>query len=39
MKGKLPRKRYMRFTDTEKLSKSLLRFVKILEFFMTFGKH
>ena len=39
MNGKFSRKRYMGVTNTEKLSKSLLGFVKILEFFMNFGKH
>ena len=38
MKGKLSQERYIRVTNADKLSKSLLTFVNTLEFFMVFGK-
>ena len=38
MKGKLSQERYIRVTNADKLSKSLLTFVNTLEFFKVFGK-
>ena len=39
MKGKLSQESYIRVTNADKLSKSLLTFVNTLEFFKVFGKH
>ena len=38
MKGKLSQERYMQVTNANKFCKSLLKFLKTLEFFKVFGK-
>ena len=38
MKGKLSQERYMQVKNANELSKSLLTFVNMLEFFKVFGK-